>query len=173
MRHLLRLGPVLALCVAVSGCFLGRTPLVPPDAAAFPYTRIVFQVEDGSDDTQVLERAGDAYRIAGPDPAEPGPIVRLKAVAERTWVAQLSAPPEAEDAEAPLFLYALLVANEDLTKVSAYRAMKPDDFSGKPGLDLCSDGVCIADLDAYVTYVLAEVAAGAPPDTVYRLLELK
>jgi hypothetical protein len=49
--------------------------------------------------------------------------------------------------------------------------MKPDDFAGRPGLDLCPDGVCIADLDAYVTYVMAEVAAGAQPDTVYRILE--
>lgn len=172
MRHLLRFGSVLALCIAVSGCFLSRTPLVPPDAAAFPYTRIVFQVDDRSDDPQVLERAGDAYRIVGSGPTDAGAIVRLKAVADRAWVAQLSAPPEAEN-EDDIFLYALLVASEDLTEVSAYRAMKPDDFAGEPGLDLCADGVCIADLDAYATYAMAEVAAGAPPDTVYRLLELE
>lgn len=177
MRHLLpllRLGPVLALCVAVSGCFLSRTPLILPDAAAFPYERIVFQVEDRSDDPQVLERAGEAYRIAGSGPTDGGAIVRLKAVADRSWVAQLSAPPgEEEEGEDAVFLFALLVANEDLTEVSAYRAMKPDDFAGEPGLDLCADGVCIADLDAYATYALAEVAAGAPPDTVYRLLALE
>lgn len=172
MRHLLRPVLFLALCLGLSGCFVSKVPLVPPDAAAFPFTRIVFQVEDGSDDPQLLQRDGDAYRIVGSDPAEEGPIVRLKAVADRAWVAQLSEPMRAEGGdEDAVFLYALLVANEDLSEVSAYRAMKPDDFAGKPGLELCPDGVCIADLDAYAAYAMEHVAAGAPPDTVYRILE--
>ena len=173
MRHLLpllRLGPVLALCVAVSGCFVSDAPLIGPDEASFPFERIVFEVDDRPGERQVLERDGDAYRLASPDSPDRTALLRLVAAGDGAWVAQMWPPPEAEEKHIP-YLYALLVVGDEGAEVSAYAAMKPNDFVPRDGLAPCDNGVCIGSLEAYVAYALAQVAAGTPPETVYRIIE--
>jgi hypothetical protein len=173
MHHLLqvlRLGPVLALCLTVSGCFVSDAPLIGPDQASFPFERIVFEVDDRPGEPQVLARDGDAYRLTSPDSPDRTALLRLVAAGDGAWVAQMWPPPEAGEKDIP-FLYALLVVGDGGAEVSAFAAMKPDDFVPQDGLVPCDNGVCIGSLEAYVAYARAQVAAGTPPETVYRILE--
>ncbi len=174
MRHLLRLlrlGPLLALSLALSGCFVSWIPLIAPDNASFPFERIVFHVADHPDEIHVLQRDGDHYRMTSADPPGKNALVRLKAVTDDVWVAQAWPPPERETGKDRPFLYALLVVGEDRAEVSAYAVVKPADFVPRAGLEPCERAICVEDLDVYAAYAVARAEAGMAPDIAYRLLE--
>lgn len=168
MRRILRLAVLLALAGGLSACFTSKTLLVAADVAVFPYERIEFRVVDGDGTIQTLERAGDAY-LYRPEPDGDSGFVRLMAAGAGTFVVQFWVGLDSEEKDKQV-LYALLVADPAGKRVASYASVKPDDFTPPPGLVACGQEICIEDLDAYVTYARALVAAGGPPDQVYEIV---
>jgi len=169
MSRILRLVFLAVLAGGLSACFTSKTLLIAPDAAVFPHERIDFRVVDGDGTLQRLERAGDSYRLT-PDPeSDRFGLVRLKAAGADTFVVQFWSVPEGGDTDTQV-LYALLVADPAGKRIASYASVKPDAFAPLPGLVPCGENVCIEDLEAYVAYARALVAAGAPPDQVYEIV---
>ena len=169
MRPILRLAVLLSLAVGLSACFTSRTLLIAPDAAVFPYERIDFRVVDGDGTIQTLEHVGEEYRFRPEPDSDRYALVRLMAAGPDTFVVQFWAGLDSEEKDKQI-LYALLVADPAGKRIASYAAVKPDAFTPLLGLALCGENVCIADLEAYLTYARALVAAGAPPDQMYEIV---
>ena len=160
---------LVTLCVGLTACFTSEKPLISAEDAVFPFEHIVFGEASRPDDRQTWTRKGDAYSFRPDDSADREALMRLKAVGENLYVVQM----EFTEDDKPNRLYALLKADVPAGRVVSYASVMPDEFEAQPGLSICEKAVCIDDLDAYVAYAQARMAAGVPPDAEYRIIEMK
>jgi len=170
MRQIRRLAALAVLCLALSACFMSRTPLIPPDEAAFPFEHLTLKGAD--DDIQEIVRAGDAYRFGPPDEAGRYALLRLVPAGDDGYVVALW-PPDEADADETGVLYGFLVVDRAAGVIASYAATKPRDFTPLPGLAACESHVCVEDLDAYAAYARGRIAAGAAPDQTYRIVSIR
>lgn len=152
----LKLVAVAIMAVGLSACFESETELIAADEADFPFDTITYSMPDKREYT--LTRDGAAYT----SPEEPdGPAIRLKEVAENTYVAQMS---DADD-DGPYVLYGLVRVSADRKSFTLVHAVADDQAreiagEGRYGLRICDDGyVCFDSIDAYTEFALE-----TPPD---------
>lgn len=160
-----RIVAVMLLAAGLSACFSSEQPLVGPDQAVFPYETIVFASENGGD-PQTLVHRGDAY-IAEAD----GPELRMRfmPIGDGFYVAQAAG----EDGDESVRLYGIVKLDTRAMKAMSFAVMAPGELVDQPGFSDCGDDmVCFANLDVYVDYARARIAAGADPDVIYTIISL-
>ncbi len=168
MRQILRFAPVAVLCLALAACFASKAPLIPPGNAAFPVERLTFKGDTG--DMQTLEHVGDAYRVGPPDKDGRYALLRLAPAGDDIYVAEMWAEGKQDEGGV---LHALLVVDRAAGEIASYAALRPEGFEPVPGLSSCDSNACIEDLDAYVAYAKARIAAGVAPDVVYHIVAME
>ncbi|MEQ8697464.1 MAG: hypothetical protein RLT05_12985 [Bauldia litoralis] len=160
---IIRFCGALLAAASLSGCFTSDAPLIDQDEADFPFEAIVYQGE-GRDEVQTLIRKGDAYVV---EPADIEMRVRFLAVGDDTYVALA----EGSDGDETAVLYTFLKVDMAAMTAESFASMAPEDGIDRPGFSDCGDrGTCVDDLDAYIAYAQARVAAGDLPDIVYTII---
>ncbi|MCB1488378.1 MAG: hypothetical protein KDJ88_13100 [Bauldia sp.] len=159
---------VLLAPLLLTACFTSETPLIGPKDAVFPYETIVFRSMDRPEDRQTWDHSGDIYRFA-PDGGDKAMSMRLKPIGDDLFVVQMEGP----DDKPPAVLYALLKVDIANMTAESHSAIMPDDFEPTPGLSVRDDMVRVDDLDAYIAYARARMAAGVPADVVYKIIALE
>ncbi|MHA1524268.1 MAG: hypothetical protein ACTSY1_07645 [Alphaproteobacteria bacterium] len=169
MLNVLKITALVFLLVGLAGCFKSGKELIRADNAVFPFKTLTY-VDAGGDDKITLERVGDKYLNIG---EKDGVYVRLKALGENVFVAQISAP----DTKGPMHLYGLIKVSPDRKSFEIIRGYAGSSDlaavrAGTPGLFVCDDdSVCISALENYIDY-----AQAAPPEesqSQFQILKLE
>jgi hypothetical protein len=157
---------IAATAIGLSGCFVSKTPLIGDEQSAAPYQKIVYGEAD-DDEVTTLNKEGSAYMLrADGNEVE----VRFTDVGEGAYVAQLRSTKEGETA----ILYAYLKVDVAGKTAEAYKVVAEKEDAG-PGLSRCAteNEVCIESIKAYADHARSAIAAGAEPDTTYRIITLE
>ncbi len=161
--HAARFAVLLAAVFALSACYASDTPLIPVDKAVFPFERITYEAPNS--DRVTLVRKGDAYETVETGGQQPNTVLFMP-VAGDLYVAEVTSA----DKGVSKTLHALIQVDMENKTVRSY-ATNGEDKDAGPGLSLCDDGICVADLDAYIDHARAQIAAGAQPDVVYTIVD--
>ncbi len=144
--------------IGLAGCFTSDKPLVTDETSATPYKKITFYNEEDKPLVYVLD--GKRYKATGEDGQ--ATYLNLKAVDADTFVAQLT--NDETDTTDPHILYGFMQIDAAANQARLWKMIGTKD-DVRPGLRACNDVICIDDLDAYIAYAKASMAAGDTPDS--------
>jgi hypothetical protein len=151
---------VLSL-LSLSACYTSKEPLIADDAVA-DHASLTFLGEGDDAKPMTFTRDGNSY-VTDADGEEAR--LHLKPVQGDYYVAQLNVPG---DEGLPQILYAFMRLDVNAGVADTWLSVGTE-ADVRPGLSECDDVICIDDLAAYIAYGQEKIAAGAPPDTTFKV----